>query len=69
MPRAELIFDEASLGITRDELLERLMAGDPAVSLAPSGANGVFVNPQTLQPGEEKIVVGRIKILVGVRAK
>jgi D-glucosaminate-6-phosphate ammonia-lyase len=61
MPRAELIFDETKLGITRDALLERLMEGDPAVSLAASGSNGVFINPQTLKPGEEKIVVERIQ--------
>jgi L-seryl-tRNA(Ser) seleniumtransferase len=61
MPRAELIFDEAGLGITRDAVLERLMAGDPAVALAPAGECGVFVNPQTLQPGEERIVIQRLK--------
>lgn len=70
MPRAELIFDEGALGITRDEILSRLMAGDPAVSLAPAGTSGVFINPQTLQKGEAEIVVGRIQeILGGVRAK
>jgi len=60
MPRAELIFDEKHLGITRDELLRRLYLGNPAIHLAPSGAQGVFVNPQTLQPGEEKIIGDRI---------
>ncbi len=61
MPRAELIFDESRLGLTRDAVLERLMAGDPAVALAPAGERGVFVNPQTLQPGEEQIVIARLK--------
>lgn len=60
MPRAELTFDEQALGLTRDELLQRLLDGDPAVALAPAGANGVFVNPQTLQPGQEMIIVERI---------
>lgn len=57
MPRAELLFDQAALGLTRDAILERLLSGDPAVALAPSDAGGVFINPQTLRPGEEKIVV------------
>lgn len=61
MPRAELIFSPQQPGITRDELLARLRAGRPAVALAPSGENGVFINPQTLRPGEEKIVVDRIR--------
>ncbi len=63
MPRAELIFDEAALGITRDEILRRLIEGTPAVACSPSGASGVFVNPQTLSPGEEWVVVERIKAI------
>ncbi len=64
MPRAELTFDERALGITRDELLQRLLDGDPAVALAPAGASGVFVNPQTLQPGQEMIIVERIRAIL-----
>jgi L-seryl-tRNA(Ser) seleniumtransferase len=66
MPRAELIFAQEGLTITRDEILDRLMAGNPAVSLAPSESNGIYVNPQTLRPGEEAIVVARIQeVLAG----
>ena len=60
MPRAEIILDEAALRISRDELLSRLRQGSPSVALAPSGDHGVFINPQTLGNGEEKIVVDRI---------
>jgi L-seryl-tRNA(Ser) seleniumtransferase len=67
MPRAEILLEEQQSGISRDELLRRLLQGDPAISLAPSGANGIFVNPQTLQPGEEKVVVERIKEILGQR--
>jgi D-glucosaminate-6-phosphate ammonia-lyase len=63
MPRAELFLDEANLGITRDELLKRLYEGSPAISLAPAGENGFYINPQTLRPGEEKVVVERINDL------
>ena len=65
IPRAELVFDEENLGISRDEVLRRLLDGDPAVSLAPAGTHGVFVNPQTLQPGQERIVAERIKAVLG----
>ena len=61
MPRAELYLDEAELGISRDELLKRLYEDSPAISLAPAGENGMYINPQTLRPGEEKIIVARIK--------
>jgi L-seryl-tRNA(Ser) seleniumtransferase len=61
MPRAELFLDELGLGISRDAILKQLYEGNPAVSMAPAGENGLYINPQTLQPGEEKIVVERIK--------
>jgi D-glucosaminate-6-phosphate ammonia-lyase len=64
MPRAELLLDQAALGISRDALLERLMAGDPAVSLAASSANGIYINPQTLTPGEVDIVIERIQAIL-----
>ena len=65
MPRAELIFDEQALGLRRDEILARLLEGDPAVSLAAAGERGIFVNPQTLRPGEEQIIISRIKKIIG----
>jgi L-seryl-tRNA(Ser) seleniumtransferase len=61
MPRAELIFDELRLGISRDEILSRLFNGTPAISLAPAGEYGIYINPQTLQPGQEAIIVQRIQ--------
>ena len=38
MPRAEIVFDEAGLGLARDEILRRLYAGEPAISLAAGRA-------------------------------
>lgn len=68
IPRAELLFDSAITGISRDEILAQLITGAPAISLAASAMNGIFINPQTLRPGEEQIIVGRIKeILRGDR--
>jgi len=64
MPRAELLFDEQALGLSRDEILRQLYAGSPAISLGPAGKNGVFVNPQTLLPGQEIIIVERIKAVL-----
>ena len=68
-PRAEIIFDTLALGISRDEILRRLYQGDPAISLASggqesAGESSVFINPQTLKPGEEKIIVSRIKAIM-----
>ena len=61
MPRAEIILDERRLEMTCDEVLRRLMDGDPAVSLAAAGKSGLYVNPQTLEDGEEKVVARRLR--------
>ena len=63
MPRAELTLSP-SLPIGRDELLRRLLAGEPAIALAAAGEHGVFINPQTLQPGEEKIILEQIRAIL-----
>ncbi|MGC9348866.1 MAG: aminotransferase class V-fold PLP-dependent enzyme [Anaerolineae bacterium] len=65
MPRAEIILDEQALGMTRDEVLTQLREGDPSIALAGAGQTGIFVNPQTLKPGQEKIIVDRIQEIIG----
>lgn len=61
MPRAEVLLDEQGLGIERDQVLAQLRQGEPSIALAAAGTSSVFVNPQTLRPGQEKIIVSRIK--------
>jgi uncharacterized pyridoxal phosphate-dependent enzyme len=65
MPRAEIVLDEGPLGLTRDDLLARLQAGSPSIALSPAGASGVYLNPQTLEPGQERIIVERIVDIMG----
>ena len=65
MPRAEIVLDEAALqerrpALTRDDLLAQLRDGEPSIALSPAGASGVYLNPQTLEPGQEQIIVQRI---------
>lgn len=64
MPRAEIIFDEQKLGMTRDEVLKQLREGELCIELATAGPDGIFYNPQTIIPGEEKIIAERIKEIV-----
>ena len=66
MPRAEVMFDEQALGMTRGEILTQLREGEPSIALAGAGNNGVNVNPQTLEPGQEKIIADRIKEIIGI---
>ncbi|GIX05626.1 MAG: selenocysteine synthase [Candidatus Poribacteria bacterium] len=61
MPRALLLLDEDRLGIRRDELLAALRSESPAIELAPAERpDGIYVNPQTLRPGEERLVSSRL---------
>jgi L-seryl-tRNA(Ser) seleniumtransferase len=65
MPRAEIVFDEANLGTTRDDVLKQLRQGEPSIALAPAGTSGVFVNPQTLKPGQERVICERLRSVIG----
>jgi uncharacterized pyridoxal phosphate-dependent enzyme len=67
MPRALIHFDAAALGFDRDEVVRRLGEGDPYVEVSKSGADGIWVNPQTLEEGEEGIVIERLLQALGVR--
>jgi hypothetical protein len=56
VPRAKVTLDVDRLGITGDEIVQWLLDGDPAIAVAPNGPTSIYLNPYTLQPGEEKIV-------------
>jgi L-seryl-tRNA(Ser) seleniumtransferase len=56
VPRTKVTIDVDRLGITGDEVVQRLLDGDPAIAIAPDGPTTFYLNPYTLQPGEEKIV-------------
>lgn len=61
MPRTEIIFDEERLGVTRDRILQQLRDGEPSIDIAGAGQKGVYINPQTLAPGEEGRIAQRLK--------
>lgn len=60
LPRCRVTLDAARLGQTRDDVLRRLMEGDPAVSAAPAGDDGLYLNPMTLEAGEDSLVLERL---------
>ncbi len=65
MPRTEIRFDAEQLGITRDEILQQLAAGEPSIDIAGVGTNGVVINGQTLMPEEVEIIAQRLKEILG----
>ena len=66
LPRAKVTFDAAQAGLTRDQVMDQLLEGQPAISVAPADSDGIYVNPMTLADGEEEIVLARLQeILTG----
>jgi L-seryl-tRNA(Ser) seleniumtransferase len=51
---------------TRDELIKALWDGSPRIAVSPSKAddNAIALNPQTLEPGEDEIVLERLRQLL-----
>jgi uncharacterized pyridoxal phosphate-dependent enzyme len=60
MPRALVQIDAEAVGFDRDEVVRRLREGDPYVEVSSSGKDTIYVNPQTLEDGEETIVIERL---------
>ena len=67
LPRCLVTVDAQTTGINRDAVVAQLMAGSPAVSVAKVGSDGIFLNPMTLEPGEDQIVADRLlEVIRGV---
>ncbi len=47
--------------VTRDEVVARLWDRDPRIAVASVGPNSIALNPQTLEPGEEKLVLDALR--------
>ncbi len=64
-PRAVITLDPARCGITGAELRERLWEANPRVAVAAAGVHGISITPDTLEPGEEGVVVEAIRRALG----
>lgn len=45
----------------RDQTVAALWSRNPRIAVAPLGENGIALNPQTLEPGEDKIVLQALR--------
>lgn len=64
LPRALVKIDAAQAGISRDEVVKALERGTPSIYVAPSGSDGIYLNPMTLADGEEQIVLDRLQAIL-----
>ena len=65
LPRALLRFDATVVGQSRDQIVEQLNQGQPAIEVSPEGNDGIYVNPQTLMEGEEVVIADRLAEILG----
>jgi len=64
LPRARVTIDDAVTGLTRDQVVDELLNGNPAIAVAKAGQDGIYLNPMTLADGEEEIVLERLKAIL-----
>ncbi|HLU56894.1 MAG TPA: aminotransferase class V-fold PLP-dependent enzyme [Pseudonocardia sp.] len=55
-------------GWSRDELIGALWRNDPAIAVAPDGPRAIALNPQTLEPGEDDLVLAELQRLLRTRS-
>lgn len=60
LPRAKVTIDTEWAGISRDQVIDKLLSGEPSISVAAAGSDGIYLNPMTLADGEEQVVVERL---------
>lgn len=70
IPRALITLDPDVLGLTKADVVGHLWAGDPRIALGGTGEDEVspntfYVNPQTLEEGEERLVLARLLDVLG----
>jgi L-seryl-tRNA(Ser) seleniumtransferase len=60
LPRSLVTIDTERAGVNRDTVMKRLESGNPVIMVSAGGADSLLLNPMTLEPGEEKIVLERL---------
>lgn len=68
VPRLLLELDPERAGLTGAELRQRLWESDPRIAVAPAGERGVYITPDTLEPGEEELIAERVTAIVQAAA-
>lgn len=65
-PRTLVMFDT----ISRDQVIQALWEGEPCIAVAPAKANGILLNPMTLDDEEAAIVLKRLlEVIAGIHQR
>lgn len=68
VPRLLVEFDPERTTLTGERLRRLLWEGDPAIAVALAEPNGIYLTPDTLEPGEEELVASRLRQLLASAA-
>ncbi|HLJ57282.1 MAG TPA: aminotransferase class V-fold PLP-dependent enzyme [Chthonomonadaceae bacterium] len=60
LPRSLVTFEPGECPVSRSEVIARLADGDPSIVVATAGPDSIFLNPMTLDPGEERIILDHL---------
>ena len=60
VPRVFIDFDSDTLGKKPEDVVRELNEGEPRIEILQTEL-GVTVSPNTLEPGEEKVIANRLK--------
>jgi L-seryl-tRNA(Ser) seleniumtransferase len=63
-PRLRLRFDPARAGLTGDQVRQALWDGEPGIAASPAEPDGIYLTPDTLEPGEEHVIADRVTAIV-----
>ena len=64
LPEVVVEFDERRLGLSRDQIVQRLARGTPRIEVALCGPTGITLNPDPLKDGEVDIVIARLRAAI-----
>ena len=73
-PRLSVQWNEEKLGVTLDQMMDRLLNGDPPIVATdmtryrPNWTRGIGIFPYNLRPGEEIIVADRVRQILTTRS-
>ncbi|MCY4061966.1 MAG: hypothetical protein OXG53_06340 [Chloroflexi bacterium] len=56
LPRCRVTIDQGVIGKSADDLVQAFLTQEPAIAVAPDSDASFYLNPMTLEPGEELIV-------------
>jgi uncharacterized pyridoxal phosphate-dependent enzyme len=65
LPWSLIMVDPAKAGLSKDEIVAQMWAGEPGIAVASTGLDSFHLNPMTLEPGEEQVVLKRLLEILG----